>query len=305
VTFTARWGLVWAAWDYPSWGDLPEIAGLLRRGSPFQRALAGEFTNVINVNNPTDSQMRDSLLDATILLSQQVPEGGVGELVVNFQGHGGGGRVYGVDEGPGLGPTEMMRRAQMARELGVHIVYVLDTCNVGQAVMFAQAEMSQELRRQAGTLPGDQQRELTERLDVARTLGTHLAALNRNLSDLYSLRRAAARPDGVEATRPFFDAIRGVLTELRDYAEGSPAGAADLGPITELSFEPFTTALVASVDPSRRAIFTLRRQIEPLLDRINDITAAILTDVRSRLAGAGSAGTSAGGGRAGGEAAAQ
>lgn len=286
VTFAQRWALVWAAADYRLWGDMPEIAALLRRGSTFQRALRGEFDHIENVRDPNDETMRDTFFDAVLALSHAVPYGEVGQLVVNFQGHGGGGAIYGVNEGDGLGPDELRGWAEMAQEFHVHVVFILDTCNVGQAVTYAQAELGEELGEDIGSLPPEEQQALTDRMAVARQLGSHVFHLNHFLDRLYDLRRPMFQQAGRDEAQPYFGKISDRLDELANFVLHPPEGAPDLGEIITIAFPASVTALLGHAEPTRRRLFQLRREIAPLLDHLNDTINQILLEVRTRLAAA-------------------
>ena len=88
-----QWAIYFGAADYTvSWGDLSDVAEHLRRGSPFRSALEGSYDRVINVANPTGAEIEARIRETLAEMNLHALEiGGIGELLVYYEGHGGAG----------------------------------------------------------------------------------------------------------------------------------------------------------------------------------------------------------------------
>ncbi|NJD29289.1 MAG: hypothetical protein FIA92_13460 [Chloroflexi bacterium] len=149
--------------DYRRGADLPDVARIARRGSPFRRALRGEFERETSVLNPPAAQITSSVRGAIIDMWSELDPGTVGEIVVTFSGHGGGGWISGVD-GETVSGNQLAELARHAADFNVHLVFVLDTCRAGPITTVAQVEAIRSLDARLARLPEGQRGPLEARV---------------------------------------------------------------------------------------------------------------------------------------------
>ena len=287
ATPTTRWGLLLGAWDYqnvmgrsddrvqipgsppdrPS-GNLNDIRRMLRDGSPFSRAAAASYDNHRQIENPTANQMSSAVLEATYQLAAGLAPGQTGHLTVNFQGHGGGGAIEGVD-GQVLTRTDLRFLATHAAENGVHITYVLDTCNAGSVALLATNEQMVDVHRRGQQLDEPDREELRSRGRPLVPLARHSLAL----SDIaYEIRWAKVRtPAERSAATSALERARETIATIRQYSLGHP----------EIEGLPTVNLLALSADISfrllletrftQRALRASRETLAPVLDDLNGI----------------------------------
>jgi hypothetical protein len=150
VAYARKAAVVLAPFNYKKSSNLSGYAHLVRKGSPFRKALSAEYDPVWIVNDPTGADMDAAIAKGISDLSKLLKPDQSGELMVNFQGHGGGGDITGVDE-KALTPADLAAHAEVARLHGIKMLYVLDTCQAGPATMWARREAAD---RAEGKLPG-------------------------------------------------------------------------------------------------------------------------------------------------------
>lgn len=131
-------------------GDLPGIAEVARAGSPLRRSQDSEFATVDTRLNPTGRDIRAAVYDA-VRDAAAASVGSGAELVVYFSGHGGGGGISGVDW-DAVEVDELASHGRLASSLGVHLVYVLDTCHAGHLATFANVEAMSDVRGDAARI---------------------------------------------------------------------------------------------------------------------------------------------------------
>ena len=274
--FQPRWAIYLAAWNYQRWGDLNDIRRNLRPRSSFQRALQGEFQNINNVENPTGNQIRTIPTQTIVAMSSQVQASQPAELVIHFEGHGGGMGICGVDESAGnncVDFNELHGIANQASDSGIHVTFILDTCNIGTLVSFSQADEIQNLREQAINLEPDRQQTFQEQADFVAALGSNIFHLGRAISYLYDNRRQLRTMQTelhttVEEMMVNLESIEDSLLERPEFVQLGSA-------ISSLQWEAFTLRLMLLVDNSetitRRVLNRWRREFSPFFansDRI-------------------------------------
>jgi hypothetical protein len=288
--YAVRWAVDLAAYDYRRWGDLPEIARLLRRGSPFQRALDAEADHVVPVPNPTAAQIRSQIFDATMGLWQRLGSGEIGELVVMFSGHGGGGGISGVDE-QSIGPDELTRMARMARDFNVHVVFVLDTCRASQLALFASAEAGRDLEERAQNLPADRRQRVIARSAQVTAIGgfiTRIGGAAYAIGDLLRHRGGSVPyTDLMAQYRRLADAADDLGARVRAPAF-SLEGVPDAGPLRQ-AYEQYLVASLAALAGSRRAGRALLRSVAVLLDTSQDAINQIIEKAQNESGASASA----------------
>ena len=279
VPYGQRWSVNLFAADYQQWSDLPDIARLMRQGSPFNRALAEEFDNVIPVRNPTTSQMGDAIFNAILGLSAAMNEGELGELIVTFSGHGGNGAISGVD-GESLEVSDLRSYARVAQDFNIHMVYILDTCRAGILANFAQAEAMGEIAEGIDDLPEGQQQGAQQSFDVMRTMGRHIAQISGFSIFVGDTQRAFRR----QRTTANFQALFERLTQLGERVVRSQqfldsdaaAGIPNLEQLREQHMD-LRWALIAAMDGNRGAGNRALRASAVLLDSMGDALNNMIT----------------------------
>jgi hypothetical protein len=290
--YAQRWTLNLLAADYQTGADVPEVADLLRRGSPFQQMLAAEFDHVMSVLNPTGNMMRSAIIDAIMELSRVVPQGQHGELAVTFSGHGSNGRIVGVDDGVLL-PHDLQLLAGFAAEWDVHIIYVLDTCRAGQLVAFAQAAAIGDVSRRLGDLPAAARSGPQALMNLARRLGSHSATVNHQAVALgtaqraYERRRSETNRTAVAtAFTAFAPAISALNDDIREIAAGGAVPAEAATQFSELQVQVLTmhTYALATLATGPRNVTADLRQAAVVLDTMYDFVNRLieLANVASR-----------------------
>jgi hypothetical protein len=131
--FALRYGIGFLCSTYPpGFGNLADIAEYSRPNSAYLRAFQG-MNQQQQYTNPTRSQVLSTMADWIRRLNHDLPPGGVGQLVVSFQGHGGRGNFYASD-GRQITASELAALATRAERMRVSLRLVLDACFAGAAV---------------------------------------------------------------------------------------------------------------------------------------------------------------------------
>jgi hypothetical protein len=155
--------------DYKTGGDLDEVAAIAKRGSPYRSALTKEFGNPTIVLNPTGARMRSSIFDAILKMWIDLQDGEVGELLVTFSGHGGGGYFSGVDW-DAVDGNELISLSELAADHNVHVIYVMDTCRAGLLAGAAQGQALREIKSRLARVPADLRKPLLARQQYLQEL---------------------------------------------------------------------------------------------------------------------------------------
>lgn len=287
-----HWGVLLAAWDYANVrgredpteasgiapflqpegggnsGNLGDVRAMLRQGSPFMQAADGYDRHVV-VENPSTAGMTSAIYDAADGLGALVAPGQRAQLTVNFQGHGGGGAIEGVD-GEVLERGDLLRAAEYAREQGVHVTYVLDTCNAGSAALLAENREFYDVATRAQDAPPETQAALR----AAGQVLVPIFQIGLELNDIATairfqrLRNDAERAQAV-ATLERAIALVEQLDDLRADHPDIP-GFPEIG---LLGLTPRITfrLLVERGRFSLRRLRDARETLAPLLDAINDL----------------------------------
>lgn len=301
--YDLRWSISYFAWDYQSSNDLPDIRDMLRARSPFRRALDGEFSNTIEVENPTAEDIVSRTQQTLVqMMMVELDEGQIGELVVTFSGHGSNGAMVGVDE-QHVEPFQLTEIGELARRNGIHVVFIMDMCYAGRAVSAAQETAATELRDRVDAMPGDQS-TLLDAMDVVDDLVFDLHEVNNGA---FHLADANRNHGGVPAT--FHSVVVTRMNELNSpLSHMGPnlnrlAGLVDFVGSDELMnvLQHHQTADVygdPAVMPSNQgAVTTSLRHVADLVDVTNDVVNRIIQQVNARVnaapgSGAGGAGDS-------------
>lgn len=299
-----RWGLLLAAWDYqnrqgrptsevgipPNPGvaaprretNLYGIQAMLRQGSPYRVAAEASYEHHRIVENPTAIQMDGAIVEEIYALAIA----GGGQLTVNFQGHGGRGRIVGVNGGV-LDRNRFRRLGEMASRQGVHLTFVLDTCNVGSAALLAENSEMFEVGQDADDLPAEVQAEMQR---IGRPL-CRLTRLGLRLNDLaMDLRWAKVRTTRErQETVETLVAVRAKLKKISEFCQNHPEmiGAAEL-PLLAITPDLEFRLLLDDDSFTRRQARDARELLAPLLDRLNEVIGTgvdrlrALTEARDR-----------------------
>ena len=284
-SYSPRWALVLSVAHYDTMSNLPDAGRLLQAGCPFQQALHGEYANVINRPDPTGDEMYAAILDAIMGLAQASQPPQPAELLVNFQGHGGGHSISGRDGGT-LNAAQMRSLASIASDNGIHMTYVLDTCNIGGIVDFAQIDRLRDTEDQLDDsgLSADDRTWARSQLQLAQRLLRIQTGLNADLGRLYGMRRTIDSTSAEDA-RALFQHFHDQMNQLRTLLDTLPAGAPDLTSLAIPLVAPWANSLIAvRTPPSRASHRHLRASSATLLDTMNDAVSDILNSVRERMA---------------------
>lgn len=277
-----HWGMLFAAWDYRNrqgratgeidipgvealarLGNLADVRSMVRRGSPYRRAAEASYDRHDIVENPSASEMFNRVLDAI----NELDRAGGGQLTVNFQGHGGRGAIDGVD-GEVIDRTTLLTLGRMASEQGVHLTFILDTCNVGSAALLAEnQEMVNVTEASEHTSPQTQAaiRAMGRPLRTLMDIGLRL---NDLATDLRS-QRVRNNAERVMA-RETMTRARTILSELTELSQSHPeiSGLVNLR-IRALSPDIAFLVLLGRPSVRRRDLLRARESLAPLLDELN------------------------------------
>lgn len=282
--YAAREALAWVVSEYNSWSDLRGVLPLLRQGSPFAAALSSEFSNITRIDNPTSDRMYSTFYDAIFSMHSRLPEGALGELLVYFSGHGGRDGIFGSDEQRPLDPLTLQRLSNMAAEMGIHTIFVIDTCNFGDLVNVAQGALGADLGSRIQALPADQRTRMTTLLNQSRQLGRHLSQLNHRAQQLAAMRRA--RSEDRPAIRETFVALADQLRLMWSEPAETPEGGRDTSRVRNFIPVVLASALIGAERQTAGRIRIARSDLSPLLSVLSDQISSILVEVRSAVAGA-------------------
>lgn len=288
---TLQWGVLLAAWDYANLrrrpdaaeaagiaeylredesghsGNLGDVRAMLRAGSPFMRAASASYGRHIVVENPSASGMTSAIYDAIDQLAEHLGNGEQGQLTVNFQGHGGRGEIEGVD-GQAVSRTALLGMASYARERGVHLTFILDTCNAGSAALLAENHELFDVAVRAEDAP----EETRAALRAAGRGLIPLLQIGLALNDIATdLRFQRLRNDGerAQAVAMLREAAR-LLDELAPNNENLPR-IPGLTQLLLLAVAPrLTFRFIVDRPFSLRQMRSARESLAPLLDAIND-----------------------------------
>lgn len=216
-TYSPRWAIVFSAWDYATWSDVPFVREIVREGSPFQQAIQSEFGHVTNVENPTGGGMRNGITNQITSLTAQLIPGRIAELLIYFEGHGGAGGICGVDDRSAdacVDYPELQAFAQTAARAGIHVTFILDSCNVGEIVNLSQTEQATSLESRMTAGGAALSPEATQLLTDIRGLLQDVIPLGHKINYVYHMRRslndAAVRNDIQTAILDMMLAITGI-----------------------------------------------------------------------------------------------
>jgi len=190
---TVRYALVIAEVNYPGTeDDLDDVAARTHAGAPARRVIEGDYgrdhTRV--ARDVTRDQMIAEIRAGIDRAAGELHDGQQGELMVNFQGHGGTFGPQAVDDGVLL-PGDMVRLSAYAVGRRVHLVIVSDGCYGGTMTAVAQGLANEHLAARvdqtaaSGGLPPatatalhQQLEQLHRDLQVALRLGVQLEDLD-------------------------------------------------------------------------------------------------------------------------------
>ena len=223
--YSQRWGLVVGNSDYPDTeGDLPEVHAALQAGSPFASALTGSFDQqrIFEDLSAADTLSRIRLVINELMLALHGRE--TAELVIYLSGHGSNGDFIGVDNQHVM-IDDLRQLGEMARDYGIHPIFIIDACTAGSAVQTLQERGVTYLRGRIELLPPDQreiaQQQLSAVSDLAMWMDavSYTAATIRNIVHFDPL-SPDVDPLGTEAPERgegnYFQNLQYQLFELRD-----------------------------------------------------------------------------------------
>jgi len=300
--YALRWNVGLYAADYRGRrDDRPEIAALMRKGSPFQLALGGGFDRAIPVPDPTAAEIKGSVIGAVIDMWAELRPGAMGEIVVFFSGHGGGGQLVGVD-GEWLTLNDLRKLAEFAADYDVHLVYVLDTCRAGTLAQYAQATaIEQQVQRPLTDLPPARRAAIEPLARFVEDLNSCSLVLGDRA--LYVGNAAATyrrRPDDANRLE-LVNALTSLGAASNDvYKQIGPGRVPPGGPDTAQLLDQLRRldgALLASYfagrHESRDAASTVLRRTAVVLDELGDLINDLISRLRREISAAES-GTGAG-----------
>lgn len=292
-----RWGLLLAVWDYQSWEpqplpayvpadtsrrrsrNLPDIRRLLESGSPFQKAAASSYDRHDTLENPDAQEMVAAIYATVDQMSSFLQTGEQGHLTVNYQGHGGGGTVFGAD-GQGVSRGTLRTAAEYARELDVQVTYVLDTCNAGSLAVMAE---NQELALAAAASTTSQRERLRARGSTVMALIRVALQLNDCATDLYGPR--LMKKDKHGRYWETMDETLRLIALLRELSKANPR-IQGLPVASLLAFDPEVRLLVLRDRQSltRQELDQARVRLAPVLSQLNRTLAREVRLIRAELA---------------------
>ncbi len=277
-----RFALVLANAAYPR-SPLPDVAADTAPGGRLRVALARDYGAELRILHDQGGRaMRGAVRRAIESLSGRLVDGQLGELLVNFQGHGGPSGFVGVD-GQSLNLLHLQGLANIARRSRVQLIVVSDACQQGAGTALAQLDQNRALRervRAAGGLPAAERRELMRTLEGCRPLIRLAGAASQPLARLQHIaegQRSGAERDAEyarlgRALGPFREALRrdtalrrALRTDL-DMVVGQPC-LGDRFPLR-----------------SRATLRDFCARFNGLLDRLNEAVAELQERVQRSLA---------------------
>ncbi|MEM7371807.1 MAG: hypothetical protein AAF587_24540 [Bacteroidota bacterium] len=283
---TKRWAIYLGAWNYKgSSSDLPDIRDHLQKGSPFRKALDGSYDKVIIVKNPTADQMNSGVMNAIIDFFPQLQQGNVGELTVYFEGHGGAEGITGVDWS-NMSFEDMRSLGQLARDFDIHLTYILDTCNIGSLVNYAQGEQLGDLDEQISERTGPEQDMLEQNRKSIRDIGRATYGIGRGINLMYWWRKELKNPDERARIDSYFDILKTSATNLQTHLNSGAAWlTGEAIDHIESLMEPLQKQINAADGKriNRRILNRLRKKMNPLVDFLNDAIQDSLFSLRERM----------------------
>jgi len=194
-----RYALVLANSDYRTEDDLPEIRTQTRPGGGLRRALERDYgrESVRVESDRTADQMRAAIQSAIDTVAGRLAPGQRGQLMVNFQGHGGATGMEGVD-GNDLLLSQISALALAAQRRRVEVVVVSDACFQGATAVVGSGLASHWLdaRADASGMNPEEARRVHQELEAFREVMRLLARIRGRLEamDRYLLTGRAHRP---------------------------------------------------------------------------------------------------------------
>jgi hypothetical protein len=292
TTYHTRQALVMVAWDYRTWGDVPQIRRYLREGSRFQNALSGEFAHINNVENPTGANIEANIHTMVQAIATALPAGAIGELLVYYTGHGGGAGISGVDE-ISVGADRLQAIATAAQAQRVHITYIFDSCNIGAIVNLAQQDTLATVRPLISQAPEARRAEFTAQLDILNDISQLTDAIGADVTDLYGLRRqwgnTAAQETGRGLCENISNAFRNISERMRGF--NLTTSIDRLGLLMSFLVPEIEMALksegqLSPGNPNRITVAWVneqRRLIAPILDNLNDVIRQGTADLQRQI----------------------
>lgn len=289
VAYARKAAVVLAPFRYERSSDLSGYSYLIRKNSLLRRAMSGEYDPVrivsrSNPKGPTAAEMDAAIAKGITDLSSQLKASELGELMVNFLGHGGGGAVTGTDEKK-LTPADLAAHAEVARLHGIKVLYVLDTCQSGPATMWARGEIA---RRAEAALPGGRQHPLIKASRAYRqahfnvvkvTYGVVGAARLRIDRKLRGKKRREAIHERSLLRFTKLMALSGALLALPAALRSLGKAFAGIGaaPLIKLADTAWMRVLVGvhRLD-SKRSLTRVAASMDALLDALNDLSNRVV-----------------------------
>lgn len=290
-SYAKRWMLGFYAHDYErKGGDIPSVKKLLRRGSPFQQSAQADFDQVFPVENPTGAQISTEINQSARHLRRGLESREIGELVVFFSGHGGGGSISGVDDKK-VAPSELSALAELAQDFGIHTVYILDTCRAGSLASLAQLAAQDDIDESIAE-GGLSDATMSSRSETLRTLATESLAAKEAATAMLDWHRwyrrqrrqrqpaeaiAEAEQQRVAAVNLFGEHISAIYALLHRVEDEMIPHRADL-------IRRSGTLMLGSVyalDPRRTRSFLT--EMAPFFDTMNDSINAQLIALRQTV----------------------
>jgi hypothetical protein len=186
AAYAARTGIVFACSHYRRGTSLDDVAEFAGPRGPLRPALAAELHPLHVVMNPTGAEIRAGVFDAISAAAALRPRGALVELVIWFVGHGSVTDMSGTDHGR-IDYSEVLGWQLLARDVGVHLVLVADTCNAGQAVVVAEGDHHRQLHAAILALPEPTRAELLAKHDRIRQVANARSRLGGSLGYLHDL----------------------------------------------------------------------------------------------------------------------
>lgn len=281
--YALRWSVNLFASDYPrTRSDLPDVARIARRGSPFRRSLDAEFGRTIPVTNPTARQIESAIFDATLAMWTALEPGTNGEIVVTYSGHGGNGIITGVDW-VDVGPGKLRDAARLAADHNVHLVFVLDTCRAGTLASYAGGEALRSVGARIDRLPADQQAGARARVEYTRRLGNALFTVGQHVIEAGDAARDANRRRTDAHRLAAFEAFHRV--SVSNHAVGAllrgpgvPAGMPSLAGLMTAQ-EALGWSLLSALTAERSSMTAALRDAALVLDLGQDVANEVTTQL--------------------------
>lgn len=150
-----RQALVLANANYRNGANaLPDVAADSGPNGRLSVALAGDYGARVQIlHDQTGPQMRAAVRSAITSLGGRLVSGQLGELMVNYQGHGNAAGMVGVD-GQSLNLMHLQGLANIARTHRVQLIVVSDACHQGAGTAMAQLDQNRVLSERVRTVQG-------------------------------------------------------------------------------------------------------------------------------------------------------